>query len=102
MASDHSAETILPPDLLADVEAIAAADGRRPDDIMREAVECFVRQRRESDAAMAAFRASLDEAEASLARGEGIEGTPENIRHLLKEIDQQGRARLVEDTPAQR
>jgi putative addiction module CopG family antidote len=41
------------------------------------------------------FLASLDEAEASLARGEGIEITPESMRTLVAEIRERGRQRLA-------
>jgi Arc/MetJ-type ribon-helix-helix transcriptional regulator len=48
------------------------------------------------------FLASLDEAEASLARGEGIEITPESMRALATEIKERGRQRLVAELASHR
>ncbi len=41
------------------------------------------------------FRASLDEARASLARGEGRPITQESMRELSAEVRERGRARLI-------
>jgi Arc/MetJ-type ribon-helix-helix transcriptional regulator len=41
------------------------------------------------------FRATLDEARASLARGEGREITQESMRELSAEVRERGRARLI-------
>jgi len=41
------------------------------------------------------FLATLDEARASLARGEGREITPQSMQALSSEIKEQGRARLL-------
>jgi hypothetical protein len=41
------------------------------------------------------FRATLDEARASLARGEGRPITQESIRELSAEVRERGRARLI-------
>ncbi len=41
------------------------------------------------------FLATLDEARASLARGEGREITPESMQQLSAEIKARGRARLL-------
>ena len=41
------------------------------------------------------FLATLDEARASLARGEGREITPESMQRLSAEIKARGRARLL-------
>jgi hypothetical protein len=39
--------------------------------------------------------AAVDAAEASLARGEGIDITPDSMRKMAEEIKQSGRARLA-------
>jgi len=41
------------------------------------------------------FRTTLDEARASLARGEGREITQESMRELSAEVKERGRARLI-------
>ena len=41
------------------------------------------------------FRATLDEARASLARGEGRPITQESMRELSVEVRERGRARLI-------
>ena len=41
------------------------------------------------------FLATLDEARASLARGEGRAITPESMRELAAEVRDRGRARLI-------
>jgi hypothetical protein len=41
------------------------------------------------------FRATLDEARASLERGEGRAITPESMRELSAEVKERGRARLI-------
>jgi Arc/MetJ-type ribon-helix-helix transcriptional regulator len=41
------------------------------------------------------FRATLDEARASLARGEGRPITQESMRELSAEVRERGRARLI-------
>jgi Arc/MetJ-type ribon-helix-helix transcriptional regulator len=41
------------------------------------------------------FLSSLDEARASLARGEGRAITPESMRELSAEVKERGRARLI-------
>jgi len=41
------------------------------------------------------FRATLTEARASLARGEGREITQESMRELSAEVRERGRARLI-------
>ncbi len=44
-ADDHDSE-LIPPPLLAEVEAVAAAENRAAHEVVREAVECYVRARR--------------------------------------------------------
>jgi putative addiction module CopG family antidote len=72
--------------------AIAAGRFASAEDAVREAMALW--EEREREAALAEFRATLDEAEASIARGEGIEITPESMRRLSKDIIERCRARL--------
>ena len=61
------------------------------DDAVREALALWEeRERRRVE-----FRSTLDEARASLARGEGREITPESTRGLSAEVKARGRARLI-------
>ncbi len=48
-----------------------------------------------------AFLATLDEARASLARGEGRAITQESMRELAAEVKERGRARLIAELAAQ-
>jgi hypothetical protein len=66
---------------------------------VREAIELW---EQEQARALAEFRESLDEAEASIARGEGIDITPETMRQLSKDIMERCRARLEADRKAGR
>jgi hypothetical protein len=45
----------------------------------------------------AKFLATLDDARASLARGEGRVITQESMRELAREVKERGRARLIAD-----
>jgi len=45
-----------------------------------------------------AFLATLDDARASLARGEGLIVTQETMRQLATEVRERGRARLIAGT----
>jgi Arc/MetJ-type ribon-helix-helix transcriptional regulator len=90
MTSDQNPEGLVPADLLPEVEAVADEEHRSAGDVVREAIGRYLRQKQESEAALAEFRASLDEAEAALARGEGIEGTPDTMRQLIREIHRRG------------
>jgi hypothetical protein len=57
-------------------------------------------EERENARVLAEFRASLDEAEASLAQGKGRVITQESMRELAEEVHQRGLARLtVEQKP---
>jgi Arc/MetJ-type ribon-helix-helix transcriptional regulator len=63
----------------------------REEDAVGEALSLWEdRERRRVE-----FRASIDEARASLARGEGREITPESMRELSAEVRVCGRARLI-------
>jgi hypothetical protein len=79
--------------------AIAASTGRTTDEFVREAIELW---EQEQARALAEFRESFDEAEASIAREEGIDITPETMRQLSKDIMERCRARLEADRKAGR
>ena len=65
----------------------------REEDAMREALALWEqRERRRFE-----IHASLDEADASLARGEGRSITEASMRALAEEIKQRGRDRLAAD-----
>jgi hypothetical protein len=87
-------EIHLPPDKEAHLAELAAAAGRSADDIVQEAVALW--EERENERALAEFRKTLDDAEASIARGEGIEVTRESMRNLAEDAKRRGRERLAE------
>jgi Arc/MetJ-type ribon-helix-helix transcriptional regulator len=71
--------------------AVEAGRLVREEDAVEEALALWEeRERRRVE-----FRATIDEARASLARGEGREITPESIRELSAEVRARGRARLI-------
>jgi len=85
-------DVILTPDQQALIRQ-AIADGRlqREEDAVREGLALWEeRERRRAE-----FLDSLDDAKASLARGEGRIITPESMRELADEVHQRGRARLA-------
>jgi len=94
----HSTMDALPPDLLAEVEAAAHAEHRSVGDILREVIEQGLRERR----LRAEILARVDEAEASLARGEGTVITQASMHQLAAEVKQRGRARLAAENAAPR
>jgi Arc/MetJ-type ribon-helix-helix transcriptional regulator len=64
---------------------------RSEDDAVEEALALWEeRERRRIE-----FRATIDDARASLARGEGRVITPESMRELSAEVRERGRARLI-------
>jgi Arc/MetJ-type ribon-helix-helix transcriptional regulator len=64
---------------------------RCEDDAVEEALALWEeRERRRIE-----FRATIDDARASLARGEGRVITPESMRELSAEVKERGRARLI-------
>lgn len=86
-----------------DQEALirAAIDAGRFDsaeEAVKEALALW--EERERATALAELRASLDEAEASIDRGEGIEITPESMRQLVKDVMERCRARLEAEQKA--
>jgi Arc/MetJ-type ribon-helix-helix transcriptional regulator len=71
--------------------AVAAGRLKREEDAVAEALALWEeRERRRVE-----FRATIDEARASLARGEGREITQESMRTLSAEVKARGRARLI-------
>ena len=64
---------------------------RSEDDAVEEALALWEeRERRRIE-----FRATIDDARASLARGEGRVITPESMRELSAEVRERGRASLI-------
>jgi putative addiction module CopG family antidote len=61
------------------------------EDAVREALSMW----EERERTRAEILLAVDEAEASLARGEGREITPESIRDLAESVKRRGRARLA-------
>ena len=78
--------------------AIDSGRFRAPEDAVQEALSLWeVRERRRAE-----LLASLDEAEASLARGEGLLITQESMRELAEQTKQRGQARLTSEPSAAR
>jgi Arc/MetJ-type ribon-helix-helix transcriptional regulator len=64
---------------------------RCPEDAVAEALSLWVERERKREA----FLATLDDAKASLARGEGrVIATEQDARNLAREVSERGRARL--------
>ena len=93
-------EIRLPPDQEARLADIAASAGRSTAEVVQEAVALW--EERENARVLAEFRASLDEAEASIARGEGLEINRESLRALAEDVKQRGRARIAAEKQAPR
>lgn len=85
-------EVQLTPDQKAFVrQAIASGRLRREEDVVKEALALWEeRERRRLE-----ILAAVDEAEASLARGEGRPITQDSVRKLSSSVKQRGRARLA-------
>jgi Arc/MetJ-type ribon-helix-helix transcriptional regulator len=73
----------------------AVANGRfaREEDAVREALA----QWEERERRRAEFLATLDDAKASLARGEGRAITEQSMRELTDEVEKRGMARLASE-----
>ncbi len=65
---------------------------------MREALALWEDRERQR----AEFLLTIDDAKASLARGEGRAITRESMRQLAEEVKERGRARLLAELTAQR
>jgi putative addiction module CopG family antidote len=87
----------LTPDQRAFVrQGIETGRFQHEEDAVREALSLWEDRER----ARAELLAAVDEAEASLARGEGRPLTPQAIRQLAEDVKQRGRARwLAEQSP---
>ena len=72
-------------------EAIKNGRLHREEDAVREALSLWEDRER----ARAEILAAVDEAEASIARGEGRVITQQSMRELAEEVKQRGRARLA-------
>ena len=91
-------EVHLTPDQEAFIrQAIATGRFGRAEDAVQEALSLWEERERKR----AEFRASLDDARASLARGEGRTITQQSMQDLAQEVKQRGQARLAaeESTP---
>lgn len=85
-------EVQLTPDQKAFVrQAIESGRISREEDAVKEALSLW----EERERARAEMLASIDEAEASLARGEGRTLTPETVHELAEGVKGRGRARLA-------
>lgn len=85
-------EVQLTPDQKAFVrQAIESGRISREEDAVKEALLLW----EERERARAEMLASIDEAEASLARGEGRTLTPETVHELAEGVKSRGRARLA-------
>lgn len=85
-------EVHLTPDQEAFVrQAIESGRIHRAEDAVQEALSLWEERERKR----AEFLATLDEAEASLARGEGRVITQESMRELAEEVKERGRTRLA-------
>ena len=91
-------EVNLTPDQKAFVRhAIESGRLQREEDAVREALSLW----EERERTRAEILAAVDEAETSLARGEGRTITHESMRELAESVKQRGRARLAaeQNTP---
>ena len=78
-------------------EAIRQGRLRSEQDAVQEALALWEERERRR----VAFLATLDDARASLARGEGRVITQESMRELASEVRERGRARLIAELTAQ-
>jgi putative addiction module CopG family antidote len=72
-------------------DAIETGRFQRKEDAVKEALSLWEERERKR----AEFLATLDEAKASIARGEGRPITEQSMRELAEEVKQRGRARLA-------
>ena len=85
-------EVQLTPDQAAFVrQAVESGRIRREEDALKEALSMW----EERERARAEVLAAVDEAEASLSRGEGRVVTQESMRELAEAVKRRGRARLA-------
>ncbi|HWZ43477.1 MAG TPA: type II toxin-antitoxin system ParD family antitoxin [Candidatus Saccharimonadales bacterium] len=79
-------------------QAVTAGRFTRAEDAIAEALSLWEERERKR----AEFLATLDDARASLARGEGRTITQQSMRDLADEVKQRGHARLVAEGTAPR
>jgi putative addiction module CopG family antidote len=92
-------EVQLTPDQKAFVrQAIQTGRLQREEDAVKEALSLW----EERERTRAEILAAVDEAEASLARGEARTLTQESMRELADQVKQRGRARLAAEQTAPR
>ena len=87
----------IPPALLAELRAVADAEHRPMDEVLRDVIEHGLDEHRRAE-----ILARVDDAEASLARGEGIVITQTSMHQLAEDVKQRGRARLEAENAARR
>lgn len=92
-------EVRLTPDQEAFIrQAIESGRFHDPEEAVQEALSLWEgRERKRAD-----FLATLDEAEASLARGEGLIITPQSMQELAEKVKRRGQARLADGPSATR
>jgi putative addiction module CopG family antidote len=92
-------EVHLTPDQQAFVrQAIESGRLQREEDAVKEALSLWEeRERRRAE-----ILSAVDEAEASLARGEGRVITQESMRELAEDVKRRGRARLAAEQQTRR
>jgi putative addiction module CopG family antidote len=78
-------------------QAIEAGRFENAEEAVREALLLW--ERREREAALAEFRATLDAAEASIGCGESIPITRQSMRDLAADVKRRGRVRMVARAP---
>ena len=92
-------EVHLTPDLQAFVrQAIESGRFLREEDAVKEALSLW----EERELTRAEILVAVDEAEASLARGDGRAITRESLRELAEDVKRRGRARLAAEEQAPR
>jgi putative addiction module CopG family antidote len=79
-------------------QAIESGRLHREEDAVKEALSLWEERERRRREVLAA----IDEAEASLSRGEGRLVTRESVRELADGVKQRGRARIAAELPASR
>jgi predicted transcriptional regulator len=84
MSIDRPDAVLIPPDLLAEIEAAAAEEHRAPRELVGEAVECYLSERRwfRRDEVHAKIAQGLE----SLRQGKGLDGETV-MAALLAELD---------------
>jgi putative addiction module CopG family antidote len=79
-------------------QAIDTGRFHREEDVVQEALSLLEERERER----AEFLSTLDDAKASLARGEGRIITQQSMRELSDEVKRRGLARIATEQPAPR